>query len=426
VIPATAADTTNRKNLLLLSQLRWIAVLGQLATIYVVHYGLDIDLPLIPMLSVVGLLLVLNLLSLLRYRYQAAVTNTELFLELLLDVSALTVQLYLSGGALNPFVSLFLLQVILGAILLEAWSVWSLVVITSGCFVGLIFFHRPLPVPNGNAQYFWSLHLQGTLICFLLTSCLLVLFIMRISANLRERDAYLAQLRQQSIEEEHIVRMGLLASGAAHELGTPLSTLAVLLSDWRRMPKLAEDREVANDMRDMQAQLDRCKAIVTGILLSSGEARGEGTVRTSVRSLLDEVAQDWRLLRSPVRFDYENAFAPDEDIVSDAALKQVVFNVLDNAFEASPDGVTMRSSRRGEELQIEVIDAGPGFRADILAELGKPYRSTSNRAGAGLGLFLVMNVLRRLGGVVEARNCESGGARVTLRLPLSALRSGRS
>jgi len=419
--PLSAADTTARKNLLLLTHLRWIAVVGQLVTIWLVDFELGIRLPLAAMLGVVLFLVMLNLVSLLRYRRQESVTNTELFVELLLDVAALTVQLYLSGGALNPFISLFLLQVILGAILLEAWSVWSLVVVTSLCFVGLTVFHRDLAMQHSHMGGFWNLHVQGMFICFVLASCLLVLFITRITANLNARDAYLAELRRQSVEEEHIVRMGLLASGAAHELGTPLSTLSVLLNDWQHNRLLAQNPELAEDMREMQAQLDRCKAIVTGILLSSGEARGEGTVRTSVRALLDEVALDWQLLRAPVDFSYVNAFEPDAAIVSDLALKQVLFNVLDNAVEASPDRVELRATRRADALRIEVTDHGTGFRPDILAEFGKPYRSTKARAGAGLGLFLVVNVLRRLGGTVEARNIAGGGACVTLDLPLAAL-----
>lgn len=419
--PVSTGDTSDRKNLLLLTQLRWIAAIGQLVTIWVVHFELGIVLPLAPMLVVIAFLVGLNLVSLLRYRRRERVTNTELFLELLLDVAALTAQLYLSGGALNPFISLFLLQVILGAILLEAWSVWSLVAITSLCFVGLTAFHRDIEMSHSHLGGFWNLHIQGMFICFVLSACLLVLFITRINANLRARDARLAELRQQSAEEEHIVRMGLLASGAAHELGTPLSTLSVILNDWEKMPTLARDAELMQDMAEMQNQLARCKSIVTGILLSSGEARGEGTIRTSVRAFLDEAVADWRAIRSPTAFDYANAFEPDVPVVSDLALKQVIFNVLDNAHEASPDWVGLRAQRCEGILCVEVSDRGPGFPADIGAELGKPYRSTKARAGAGLGLFLVVNVLRRLGGSVEAGNRPEGGARVKLCLPLAAL-----
>ncbi|TIW77290.1 MAG: sensor histidine kinase, partial [Mesorhizobium sp.] len=123
-----------------------------------------------------------------------------------------------------------------------------------------------------------ALHLRGMFICFVLAAGLIVIFMTRINRNLRERDAYLADLRQRSAEEDHIVRMGLLASGAAHELGTPLSTISVILSDWRQMQGVKRNRELAEDVAEMQAQIERCKSIVTGILMSSGQARGEGTI----------------------------------------------------------------------------------------------------------------------------------------------------
>ncbi|RJT41371.1 sensor histidine kinase [Mesorhizobium waimense] len=417
----TLHDKTNKQNFLLLIQLRWIAVGGQIVTILFVRYGLGIGLPLIPMAVVILLLTALNIASLLRHSSRDAITNTELFLELLLDVAALTVQLYLSGGASNPFISLYLLQVILGAVLLETWSVWALVLITSACFVALTSFYREISLPHAHGTGLFSLHIQGMFICFVLAATLLVLFITRVQHNLRTRDAHLADLRQQSAEEDHIVRMGLLASGAAHELGTPLATLSVILNDWRRMPTLKADPELTQEIREMQGQLDRCKKIVSGILMSSGELRGEGTVRTSVDAFLAELVAEWKSTRLPHVFEYSNGYGTNQEIVSDPALKQVMFNVLDNALEASPHWVGLVISRQVDSLVVEVADAGPGFEKAMLAEFGKPYSSTKNRPGSGLGLFLVVNVIRKLGGTVAVRNRSEGGASVTLQLPLAAL-----
>ncbi|QPC94710.1 ATP-binding protein [Mesorhizobium sp. INR15] len=420
----TLHDKTNKQNFLLLIQLRWIAVAGQVVTILVVHYLLGIDLPLIPMAVVILLLVGLNIASLRRHSSQDAVTNTELFLGLLLDVAALTVQLYLSGGASNPFVSLYLLQVILGAVLLETWSVWALVLITSACFVALTTFYRAIDLPPTHGAGLFNLHIQGMFICFVLAATLLVLFITRVQHNLRTRDAHLADLRQQSVEEHHIVRMGLLASGAAHELGTPLATLSVILNDWQRMPVLKADPELAQEILEMQGQLDRCKKIVSGILMSSGELRGEGTIRTTVGAFWAELVEEWKSTRLPQGFEYTNRFGSNQEIVSDPALKQVMFNVLDNALEASPHWVGLTISHHAGNLGVEVVDAGPGFEKAMLAEFGKPYTSTKNRPGSGLGLFLVVNVIRKLGGAVTVRNRSEGGASVTLRLPLTALSAG--
>jgi two-component system, sensor histidine kinase RegB len=421
---STIDDTADKKNLLLLIQLRWLAVGGQIVAIFIVHVWFAIPLPLVPMAAVIAFLVGLNIVSLWRLRMQDTVTNTKLFLELLLDVAALTVQLYLSGGATNPFVSLYLLQVILGAVLLEAWSTWVLVGITSACFIGLATTYHAIDRLDARLVDPLSLQTQGMFICFVLAACLLVLFITRINRNLRARDAHLADLRQRSVEEDHVVRLGLLASGAAHELGTPLSTLSVILNDWRRMPKLMEDPEIGPELGELQCQLDRCKAIVSGILLSSGQARGEGTVRTTVNAFLDGVVAEWRSSRSPSTMDYSNDFGADEPIVSDIALKQILFNVLDNAYEASPDWISVRIARKGGTLVIIVVDRGAGFADDMLAEFGKPYRSTKRRAGSGLGLFLVVNVVRKLGGAVTAGNRVGRGAKVELSLPLEALSTG--
>lgn len=271
-------DAANRKNLLLLIQLRWLAVAGQVLTILVTQYWFDIPLPLGEMAGVVVFLVGLNIFSLLALRGQRPISNAQLFVALIFDMAALTTQLYLSGGASNPFVSLYLLQITLGAALLTPWSTWSLVAAASACFVFLTFQFQPIAIPHHGGSDLLALHIRGMFICFVLAAGLIVIFMTRINRNLRERDAYLADLRQHSAEEDHIVRMGLLASGAAHELGTPLSTISVILSDWRQIRSVTRNRELAGDVAEMQAQIERCKSIVSGILMSSGQARGEGTI----------------------------------------------------------------------------------------------------------------------------------------------------
>jgi two-component system sensor histidine kinase RegB len=415
------ADPTGRRNLEQLIQLRWIAVAGQVVTIASVSILFHVGLPLLPMSLVLGFLVTLNVVSLIRLKAKASVSNRELFLTLVLDIAALTAQLYLSGGATNPFTSLYLLQVILGAVLLDSWSIWILVLLTAACFAGLTIFYQPLQLPIDSRDSLSALHIQGLLISFLLDSCLLVVFVARISKNLRLRDARLADFRQQAAEEDHIVRMGLLASGAAHELGTPLSTLSVILNDWRRMPTLQADPQLAEEIGEMEGEVARCKAIVTGILLSAGEARGEAPIVTTVGAFLDDILDDWRDIHPEVEVVYHNVFQDELTIISDVALRQVVFNVLDNAAEASPQWVGFAAEQVDDMLVITVTDAGPGFAPAILANFGKPYNSSKGRLGGGLGLFLVVNVVRKLGGAVTARNRATGGASVTLSMPLSAL-----
>ena len=420
-------ETAGQRNALLLIQLRWLAVFGQAFTIVFSTLQFGLKLPLPQMFIVIGVLVLLNLFGMLRPRPRGEVGNLDLFAGLLVDFGALTVLLYLSGGATNPFVFLYLLQVMLGAILLEAWSTWVLVGLTCIAFAVLTQHHVPLELPAGDPDHLFSLYVIGTLVCFVLTAMLLVLFVGRINANLRRRDERLADLRQQAAEEDHIVRMGLLASGAAHELGTPLSTLSVILGDWRRLPEFRDHPEHQQDLDEMDAALKRCKGIVNGILLSAGEARGEQPTVTTAAGFINELVTEWRAQGPQVEFDYRIEEPLDEaafqrrPIVSDSALRQVIVNVLDNAREASPAWIGLSARCNDGELRLSVRDRGPGFAPEMLARFGKPYQSSKQRPGSGLGLFLVVNVLRKLGGRVDAANVESGGATVTLSLPLAAL-----
>jgi len=415
-----ASDTAGHKNMLYLIRLRWIAVLGQITTISGVTLGLGLHLPLPHMLGVLACLIAFNIGSHLRWHENPIVTNQEMFLALLVDVASLTAQLHFSGGTTNPFASLYLLQVILSAVLLDAWAAWTTVAITAACLGGLALFSKPLPQLLENPDDFAHLYVEGMLIGFLLNAGLLVILIKRITGNLRERDARLANMRQRAAEEEHIVRMGLLASGAAHELGTPMATMSVLLGDWLRMPEFADHATLQEEIHEMQTQLQRCKTIVTGILLSAGETRGESSAKTTLRAFLDDLLDEWRENRPVVEFVYNDELPNDIPVVFESALKQTIFNLLDNALEASPQWVRLVASIEDGVLKLAVSDRGPGFAAPMLAQFGKPYQSSKGRPGSGLGLFLVVNVARTLGGSVEARNLDRG-AEVELRLPLSAI-----
>ncbi|MET4578319.1 ATP-binding protein [Ottowia thiooxydans] len=418
---ASGSDLVGLNNLKQLIQLRWLAVLGQVITITVVDLSLGIDIPVKPMLMVLAALAAFNLLSMLRGQMRREVSSVEMLLVLLVDMAALTAQLYLSGGAANPFVFLYLLQVILGAVLLPASAAWIMVVVSTLCFAGLTRFAIPLALPLEDARGLASPYMLGLLICFVLNAALLVLFIIRIMANLSQRDARLATMRQRAVEEELIVRMGLLASGAAHNLGTPLSTLDVILGDWKHLPQLRGDPELASDVTEMQNQVRHCKAIVSGILLSAGEARSESSRATTVSEFLDEVVHEWRHRHPDNHLRYQNHFGQDLPMVSDSAVKQMMDNVLDNAFEASPHSMDFEALREGDDLVLVVRDAGPGFSAEVLPYLGEPYRTTKGRPGGGLGLFLVVNVARALGGKLRATNRPQGGAEVRITLPLVSL-----
>lgn len=412
-----------RANLRQLIELRWLAVGGQLATVLVVHVGLGILLPLAEMLTLLGVLVAFNLFSLWRNRLTQPVSQIELCIALLVDVGVLTGQLYLAGGSDNPFIYLYLLQVAVASVLLRPAYLMAIVLSTVTGFVLLMQWHRPLLLDATAPTTLSPNYLGGLLLCFLLNVGLLSVFIVRINRNLRQRDAELAELRQRAAEEVHIVRMGLLASGAAHELGTPLATLSVILGDWAHMAPFAAEPELREEIEEMQRQILRCKAIVNGILMSAGEMRGEAPGLTRLQDFIDQLAAAWRRAHPHAELALHCEALPEVEIISDTALQQVVANLLDNAAEAAPGAqlTLVAACPDPGRLALSVLDDGPGFDAERLKHFGEPYQSSKGQPGRGMGLFLSVNVARTLGGRLEARNREEGGAAVTLTLPLASL-----
>ncbi|AIT06566.1 histidine kinase [Sphingomonas taxi] len=413
-LPPPAPEDAAARNMRLLVLLRWMAVGGQAAAILIVHYGLGIHLPVVAMGVVLAALVMLNAMTWLGHPHWP-VTNFQLFGSLACDVVALSVQLYLSGGASNPFVSLYLLQVVMGAVLLHAWSSWALVALTTVAFGLVALLSPPLALPPWFATRLSPVYVMGLWANFVLAAVLLVLFVTRIAANLRSRDAHLAAMRQRAAEEDHIVRMGLLASGAAHELGTPLSSILVLLGDWKSEAAIRAEPRLAAEVDEMQAEVMRCKTIVSGILFAAGEVTGEAPERTTLRRFLSGIVAVW-----PGAVTFEDRIGDDRPIVSDRALGQALTNLLDNAAEAGASAITLTAAVEGAVIVLTVRDDGSGFPPAVLAGIGKPYNTSKERRGAGLGLFLATNVLRTLGGTLAARNI-AGGAEMVLRLPVAAL-----
>lgn len=409
-----AAEAENMRQLV---QLRWIAVAGQLLAILVAHFVLAVPLPLVPMLSVVALLAVANIVFMATLR--RIVVRGELSLALLLDMAALTAQLYYSGGAANPFISLYLLQVVLGAILLPPITAGALTVAACGFYTFLSLNHLPLVLPERLGTFSADLMLLGRWLAFAMVAVLLVLFIARISRNLRARDAYVADLAQRAAEEEGIVRMGLFASGAAHELGTPLSSLAVLVADWQRLPVFAKDPELSQEVIEARSEIERCKAIVSNILHSAGQARGEAMDQVRARALVEEIAAEWTAQHPDAPFAHSLAGLGDARIAAEPALRQAIWSLLENALEASPGSVELDGDRIDDRVVITVRDRGTGFADDQIGTAGRLYQSTKG-PGHGLGLFLAANVARQLGGRLAVANRAGGGAEVSLALPLAS------
>ena len=415
--PRTMRTDDGAPNVRLLSVLRWLAIGGQLATILFVRFGLGVPLPLPLMLGALGVLVALNLF-IAGAAARRRIGDAGLFATLLVDMACLTVQLHLSGGVANPFIGLYLLQVVISTVLLPPWASWTTAALASGLFGALA--RSPSDLPDAVGARLTPAFVAAEWVSFALAASLLVLFVGQIMRNLASRDARLAALRQRAAEEEHIVRMGLLASGAAHELGTPLASLAVMLGDWRGDPAVRSSPDLLADVQEMTGQIMRCKDILGRILMAAGEVRGEAPARTTLRAFLGDVVADWSA-GGTFQIELVDRIHADPPIVADAPLAQALVNLFDNAVEAGATRIRVAADLAGDTVCVTVCDDGTGFTDAMLAEVGRPYHSTKRRHGSGLGLFLVTNVLRTLGGHLTASNGIVTGAELRLYWPLAAI-----
>lgn len=258
----------NRRNLWQLILLRCVAIFGQSVTIIFTHFLLKIELPLTAMFLIICALILINLCSFYRYKKHKNISDKSLFFELFFDVSAFALSIYFSGGASNPFISLFLLQVIIATILLKQNYAYLIAIITTIYYVLLSLYYQHLHAfhEHGNEMGIFNLHLQGMLISYVLATILLVIFISKIMENLRLRDEKIRQMK----EENQMVRNGLLAVSAAHELSTPLTTISVIISDWKNF-NFSEDLQ--NDITKIEKQISNCEKIIDEILVNSKRKR---------------------------------------------------------------------------------------------------------------------------------------------------------
>lgn len=392
----------NKKNFSQLLYLRLIAIVGQVATILFVHHFLKITLPLFSMMMVVLSLVVISLIGLISYKKNQIISDQRLFFELLFDVLAFSVQIYFSGGISNPFISLFLLQVIISAILLKGRYAWLIAAITIICYLFLSKNYNMLHALHRHDQSMFDLHLYGMLISYVIATILLLIFITKITKNLKEKDA-------QVLAQEQLIRMGLLASNAAHELGTPLTTMLVMVSDLKKELPQNKDIEI------IESQINRCKKIISNIISVLGNSRLEEASKTNAKAAFDDLIKTWVENKNPKNLIYN--FNGDEnlEIIFDDILKQSLHDVFDNALEASKDWVKINVDINKNNLIITILDQGEGFSGEVLKNLGKSNLSTKN--SSGIGLFLAINSIKRIGGKLEAVNLANGAqVKITIKL----------
>ena len=413
------APVNANSNLQRLFFLRSIAIGGQVLVIAAVVGLFDTLLPLAAMGTIVVLQAAVNVRTWLRLHKSAAVSEGELFLELLADVAALTALLYLSGGSTNPFVSLYLLPLTIAATALTARYAWAMAGLTIACYSALMFFYLPLRHGHEMHSSAFNLHLLGMWANFLVSAVLIASFVATMSASIRRRDRELAVARERALRDEQVLALGTFAAGAAHELGTPLSTIAVLARELER--EHAAEPGLHEDLKLLRAQVDNCKRIITSLTTTAGLARAGQARRQSVEDFLADVSEKWSLIRPQVRLDLRCAGAgAAPQIIGEETVRQTLINILNNAADASPQAVEIEGTWNGAELAIEVRDRGPGITDDIAEKAGRAFFSTKAE-GRGLGLFLANATIERLGGSVALFNRVGGGGCTRVTIPLARL-----
>ena len=286
---------------------------------------------------------------------------------------------------------------------------------------GLLFFwHRALPV-SGSHEGYMELHLRGMWVAFGVAAGFIVYFLLRVRRALAQREIELARSRVVAARQERLASLATLAAGAAHELSTPLGTIAVIMTELQRRASLVNaGATVTDDLSLVRQQVDRCRAILERMSSDAGETIGEGTVATPVAALLTEVLGE--LLRStvPVRAAYADGEATLRVRVPRRAFAQALRGIVKNAQEASPPGgaVDLRvRGERGAALVFEVRDDGPGIPGAVIERVGEPFFTTKPPgAGMGLGVFLARTTIERLGGKLRLESSE-GGTTARLELP---------
>ncbi len=377
-------------------------------------------------LILIGLLLV-NLITGYLLYLKKPVTDNTLIWQLIIDVAAFTGVLYFTGGASNPFGWFYLVPIFIAATLLPGRSIWLITSLSMIGYTTLMFFYQPLASDTSHEMNMgmhmqhnsgFQQHVIGMWLGYMLTALLVAYVVARMANSLREQDQHLAKARENSLRDERLVALGTLAAGTAHELGTPLSTIAVIVKEMQAMPN---NQESSDYLKIIRQQVDRCKLALTTLSHSAGEELMGGGNLMPVEQYILNITEQWQQQRPATQLQVNcNLKNSDAQILAEQTLNQALINILNNAADASPDFISIDIELEPHNLNIKITDNGAGLDAMIQAHAGKQTYSSKSQ-GLGLGLFLAHASIERLGGKVFLSNRQQGGALVTVCLPLIAL-----
>ncbi len=408
-------------------------------------------LPLPQLLAVIVVVAVTNALLLAGWRRMSRPDHAAWWAEwgdrllagvMTLDVIGLTALLYLAGGPTNPFIVFYFVNLALAAVILPACWAWALVAVALLGVAGLFLGHLPLPELHEPRPWagWWGaptmrLQYQGLFVALAGCASVVVYFVTYVTRELRRREAELRAADLDRARGQRLEALATLAAGTAHELATPLATIAVVAKELtRHLENVNVPETVRDDVSLIRSELDRCRAILDRMSASAGQAVGEEVTLVTAGQLVDEVLVGVRRReRVAVSMAAEAQGLPLR--VPLQALAQALRGVVRNALDATEplaDGrcpaaerrSTCRAVARGggpDGLRIEICDSGPGMPPEVLVRAGEPFFTTKEPGrGMGLGLFLCRSVVERLGGSLDLRSAPGQGVTATIHVPAAS------
>lgn len=402
---------TGRVNLGHLFWLRCLAIIGQLVTIAVVQQFFGVHLPLPAMLIIIALEAIFNAATWFRVASARPETDLELLGQLWVDLGALSALLFLSGGTTNPFVSLYLPSLAIAAAVLPWRHMIWLAIFAMCCYVALGF--DSVPLNMDNPANLFDYYRTGMWVNFMVSVGLIAWFVARMSHALRQRDAALGDAQQRLLRDERAVALGVQAATVAHEMGTPLSTIAMVTEELREAARSDEGlAPYADDFGLLEQQMTLCTSALARLRTRASVAPS----RERLDVWLASFCEQWRLRHPHVKFLRLGAAIDDAWLAETSAVGQILTILLDNAARASRDSVTLAAAVSDGYIEFQICDSGPGISPALRTKLGSaPVDST--QGGHGVGLYLAFVAAARLNGSIELLDGEPRGTRAVLRVP---------
>lgn len=394
--------------------MRWIAICGQILTIGTTYLGLGLEMPIAPIMATIGASILVNVVASLQPSSQSRLGDRDAALYLGYDTLQLTLLLYLTGGLTNPFTLLLLAPLTVAATILSPRAVILLTGLDQLCLIAIANWHFPLPYP-GPAPDLPPLFQFGIWAGLCMTSVLIAAYVMRVAQESRQIADALAAAQLGLAREQRMSAVGALAAASAHELGTPLATIAVVAKELAK--DLPADSPLVEDVELLHSQSERCRDILARLARKPETDGGEPYDRLPLSGLVEAAATPHRtsgialdIVRQPSAGIHEPMFRRSPEIIHGLG------NLLQNALQFARSRVTVTASWTSQTVNLVVQDDGPGFPSQVLARIGEPYISTRPGRGGhmGLGVFIAQTLLERSGATVEFGNNRGGGARVVV------------